>query len=267
MRTYILLVLSTALLAQEFDVASIKPSAPPDTTYTIGGVAYPPKSFRFTPGGGLQTVGSTLKDLIVLAYDVQAQIQGVPPWAAVDRYDVTAKAAEGEGDPAALTRDAERQKWTEGIRLRDARAARRAGSTALPSTWARTREFAIYELHVDRNGPKSDALKESNATSGTSFLGNQMIGKGGDMHDVALLLGSVLQKTVVDKTGLTGRYDFTLRWAAEQLSLVPGTPTADAEKSPSLFTALREQLGLRLTSTRGPLEVLVIDRAEKPSGN
>ena len=87
------------------------------------------------------------------------------------------------------------------------------------------------------------------------------------MHELVSLLASQLQQPVVDKTGLTGRYDFTLRWAAEQLSLVPGTPTADAEKSPSLFTALREQLGLRLTSTRGPLEVLVIDHAEKPSEN
>jgi uncharacterized protein (TIGR03435 family) len=216
------------------------------------------------PGGGLQTQGATLKDLVVLAYDVLPnQIQGGPPWAAVDRYDVTAKVTEGEGDPATLT-DAERQKWTERIRLRTRALLASRFSLAVHKE---TREFAIYELHVDKNGPKADALKESNATSGTSFLGNQIIGKGGDIHDVALILGSVLQKPVVDKTGLTGRYDFTLRWAAEQLSLVPGTPTGDQDKSPSIFTALREQLGLRLDSTRGPIEVLVIDQAEKPSEN
>jgi len=263
MRVYILLVLAMALHGQEFDVASIKPSPPPTVTYTIGGVAYPPKSFRFTPGGGLQTVGSTLKDLIVLAYDVQTQIQGVPPWAAVDRYDVTAKVAEGEGDPAALT-GAERQKWTERIRLRT-RAL--LASRFYLAVHKETREFAIYELHVDRNGPNEHALKQSNATSGISFLGNRMVANGGDMHELVSLLSSQLQKPVVDKTGLTGRYDFTLRWAAEQLSLVPGTPTGDADKSPSIFTALREQLGLRLDSTKGPLEVLVIDHAEKPSEN
>jgi uncharacterized protein (TIGR03435 family) len=264
MRVYILLVLATALHGQEFDVASIKSSPPPSVTYTIGGVAYPPKSFHFTPGGGLQTTGSTLRDLIVTAYDVRPdQIQGVPPWAAVDRYDVTAKMTEGEGDPATLT-DAERQKWAEGIRLRTRALLASRFNLAVHKE---TRELAIYELHVDKNGPKADALKESNATSGTSFLGNQMIGKGGDMRDVALTLGSVLQKTVVDKTGLRGKYDFTLRWATEQLSTVPGTPTADADKFPSIFTALREQLGLRLDSTKGPLEVLVIDRAEKPSEN
>jgi uncharacterized protein (TIGR03435 family) len=124
MRTCILLVLAAHLRGQEFDFASIKPSAPPSTYYTIGGVSYAPKSFRFTPGGGLQTAGSTLKDLIVLAYDLRpGQLQGGPPWAGVDRYDVTATMTEGEGDPANLT-DAERQKWTERHTPPDALAAR-----------------------------------------------------------------------------------------------------------------------------------------------
>jgi len=261
---YILLVLATVLHGQEFDVASIKPSPPPSVTYTIGGVAYAPKSFHFMPGGGLQTQGATLKDLVVLAYDVLPnRMQGGPPWAAVDRYDVTAKMIEGEGDPGTLT-GAERQKWTDRIRLRTRALLASRFNLAVHKE---TREFAMYELHVDKNGPKADALKESNATSGTSFLGNRMIGNGGDMHELVSLLSSQLQKPVVDKTGLTGKYDFTLRWSTEQLSLVAGTPTGDADKLPSIFTALREQLGLRLDSTRGPLEVLVIDRAERPSEN
>jgi uncharacterized protein (TIGR03435 family) len=259
-----LLVLSFSLLAQEFDVATIKLSGPPGVTYTIGGVSYAPKSFHFMPGGGLQTTGATLKDLIVLAYDVLPnQTQGGPPWAAVDRYDVTAKVTEGEGDPAALT-DPERKKWTERIRLRTrALLASRFNLTVHKET----RELAIYELHVDKNGPKADALKESTATLGTSFLGNQIIARGGDMHDLALLLTSQVQEPVVDKTGLTGRYDFMLRWSSDQLSPVPGTPTGNADTLPSVFTALRDQLGLRLYSTRGPVEVLVIDRAERPSDN
>ena len=248
MKIYIFLVLATALRGQEFDVATIKPSAPPSITYTIGGVPYAPKSFHFTPGGGLQTTGSTLKDLIVTAYDVRpAQIQGGPPWAAVDRYDVTAKVTEGEGDPATLT-EAERQKWNEGIRLRT-RAL--LASRFNLSVHKETRESAMYELHVDKNGPKADALKESSATSGIAFRG-YMLSNGGDMHELVSLLSSQLQKPAVDKTGLTGKYDFTLRWATEQLSLVPGTPTGDADKLPSIFTALREQLGLRLDSTGSP---------------
>jgi uncharacterized protein (TIGR03435 family) len=86
-RIYILLVLAAALPGQEFDVATIKPSPPPTVTYTIGGVSYAPKSFHFMPGGGLQTTGSTLKGLVVLAYDAALpnQIEGGPPWVTVDR--------------------------------------------------------------------------------------------------------------------------------------------------------------------------------------
>jgi bla regulator protein BlaR1 len=261
MKACILLLLVTALIGQEFDVATIKPSPPPTITYTIGGVAYAPKSFHFMPGGGLQTGGVTLKDLVVLAYDILPnRIEGGPPWAAVDRYDVTAKMT--DGDPATLT-DAERQKWTERIRLRTRALLASRFNLAVHKE---TREFAMYELHVDKNGPKADALKESNATLGISFRG-YIISNGGDMHELVSLLSSQLQKPVADKTGLTGKYDFTLRWATEQLSLVPGTPTGDPGNLPSIFTALREQLGLRLDSTRGPLEVLVIDRAEKPPEN
>jgi uncharacterized protein (TIGR03435 family) len=264
MRICIFLVLVTALRGQEFDVATIKPSPPPTVTYTIGGVAYAPKSFHFMSGGGLQTTGSTLKDLIVTAYDVHpTQIQGGPPWVAVDRYDVTTKMTEGEGDPATLA-DTERQKWTERIRLRTRALLASRFNLAVHKE---TRESAIYELHVDKNGPKADALKESSATFGISFRGNVMLSNGGDMHELVLLLSSQLQKPVVDKTGLTGKYDFTLRWATEQLSLVPGAATGEADKLPSIFTAMREQLGLRLDSTKDPIEVLVIDRADKPSEN
>ena len=260
----ILLVLATALQAQEFDVATIKPSPPPTVTYTIGGVAYALKGFHFMPGGGLQATGATLRDLVVLAYDLlPGQIQGGPPWAAADRYDVTAKVTESEGDPATLT-DAERKKWTERIRLRT--RALLAGRFNLASH-KETRESAIYELHVDKNGPRVEALKETDATLGISFRGNEILGNGGDMHELGLLLSSQVQKPVVDKTGLTGKYNFTLQWSPEQLSPVPGTPTGDADKSPSIFAALREQLGLRLDIARGALEVLVIDRVEKPSEN
>ena len=259
------LVLCSALLAQEFEIATIKPSAP-------GTIA---KSFHFTPGGGLQTTGSTLKDLIVHAYDIRAdQIQGGPPWVAVDRYDVTAKAAtEGEGLLATLTED-NRQKWTQLTRLRTRAILASRFNLAVHQE---TREFAIYELRVDKNGPKADGLKESNANLGTNFLGNVILGNGGDMHDLVMILGPLLQKPIVDKTELTDKYDFTLRWTPDQLlavprrpdlpSAVPRVPTGDLDKLPSIFTALREQLGLRLDSTKGALEVIVIDRAERPSDN
>ncbi len=250
------LVLCGALLAQEFDVATIKPTDP--NTFA--------KSFRYpTPGGGLQTLGSTLKDLIVIAYDVLPdRIQGGPPWTAVDRYDVTAKTlTEAGGDPATLTH-AERQKATELTRLRTRALLASRFNLAIHKE---TREFALFELHVDKNGPKADGLKESTSTPGGSFLGNVFVAKGNDMRDLSIMLASLLKEPVIDKTGLTGGYDFTLRWSPDELSAVPRTSTGDADKLPSIFTALREQLGLRLDRARGPLEVIVIDNADRPSAN
>jgi uncharacterized protein (TIGR03435 family) len=241
------LLLCSALLAQEFDVATIKPTAP-------GTIE---KGFHFTPGGGLQTLNATLNDLVVLAYDLlPGQIQGGPPWIAVDRFDVNAKVlTESESDP---------QKWTELTRLRTRALLASRFHLAFHKE---TREFAMYELRVDKSGPKA-GLVESNATGGVSFYGNVMVGKGGHtMHDLTMILPNLLQKPVVDKTGLTGGYDFTLRWSADELSLGAGKPAGDLDKSPSIFTALREQLGLRLDSVKGPLEMIVIDRAERPSDN
>ena len=132
---------------------------------------------------------------------------------AVDRYDVTAKAAtEGEGLLATLTED-NRQKWTQLTRLRTRALLASRFNLAVHQE---TREFAIYEiyeLHVDKNSPKADGLKKSNANLGTNFLGNVILGNGGDMHDLVMILGALLQKPKVDKTGLTDKYDFTLWWA------------------------------------------------------
>jgi uncharacterized protein (TIGR03435 family) len=239
MKICILLVLAAALCGQEFDVATIKPSAP-------GSIA---KSFHSTLGGGLETTGSTLRDLIVIAYDVVGvPIQGGPPWAAVDRYDVTAKVTEGEGDPAAL-RDAGRQTWNEGIRLRTSALLASRFNLAVHKE---TRELAMYELHVDRNGPKA-ALKETDLNLGISQMRwDEMVAKGAYMAGLVGILKNIVQKPLVDKTGLTGRYSYTLRWSPDQFSAVPGAPTGNPGNLPSIFTAVREQLGLRLDSTKGP---------------
>lgn len=255
MRTFklgALLLLSLTLDGQEFDVATIKP-APPGTIA---------KSFHSTPGGGLETTGTTLRDLMVIAYDlVGVPIQGGPAWAAAERFDVTAKVLSGERDTAGLTAAGH---WSEGIRLRTRALLASRFNLAVHKE---TRELAMYELHVDRNGPKA-ALKETTLNLGLSQRRwDEMTANGAYMVALVSMLSNIVQKPVVDKTGLTGRYRFTLRWAPDQLSGVPGTAAGDAGNLPSIFTAVREQLGLRLDSTKGPMEVIVIDRAEKPSAN
>jgi uncharacterized protein (TIGR03435 family) len=93
------------------------------------------------------------------------------------------------------------------------------------------------------------------------------------MSELATALSGRVQRTVVDRTGLTGPWDFTLTYTPEpsqipQGVLTPGSPPPPFDPNgPSLFTALQEQLGLKLESTRGPVEVLVIERVERPTEN
>ena len=85
---------------------------------------------------------------------------------------------------------------------------------------------------------------------------------------VSLLQRAVLDRPVVDKTGLTGRYDFDLEWAPDETQFGGEVPVAPADaQSPPFFTAIEQQLGLRLEATRGPIAALVVDGAERPSAN
>jgi bla regulator protein blaR1 len=255
MKLCILLVLAAALRGQIFDVATIKPSDPGSNA----------KLFQFMPGGELRTVGSTLRELIETAYDVrQVQIQEGPAWAARDRYDVTAKVvSEIEADPSTLG-DAERRKWTDRLRLRTRVLLADRFKLVVHRE---TRELPVYTLNIDKNGLKAYGLKESTSYRGISLRNGSMTGVGAAMVVLVSYLANVLQRPVIDRTGLIGRYDFTMKWTPEQTTPAPAAPALESSEPSSVFTALREQLGLRLDSARGPVEVLVIDRAEKPSEN
>jgi uncharacterized protein (TIGR03435 family) len=105
---------------------------------------------------------------------------------------------------------------------------------------------------------------------GRGTLKGQAVGLG----MLALNLSIELGRRVIDKTGLSGKYDFELKWTPTQPSAAPLSPPLQtpesalaADPGPSIFTALQEQLGLRLESEKGPVEVLVIDRVERPSKN
>jgi len=137
-----------------------------------------------------------------------------------------------------------------------------------------TKEQPVYALVVNKGGPK---LQESTEPRGLI----RKMGRGTlkaqavELGMLALNLSNELGRSVFDKTGLAGKYDFELKWAPSQDSAAQlGAPPQTAEfalpadpDGPSIFTALQEQLGLRLESGKGPVEVLVIDRAERPSKN
>jgi uncharacterized protein (TIGR03435 family) len=202
----------------------------------------------------------TLKLLIAAAYDLNPRtISGGPGWIESDHYDILA-VTPGEVRP---THD--EQMWM----LRTLLADR------FKLTFHREQKvFSIYELTVAKNGPK---LKASTAAPDDppaliSTVYPQRIvlpARNATMGDlVSLMQRAMLDRPVEDKTGLSGRYDFDLEWAPDETQFGGEVPAASAEApSAPLFSAIQQQLGLKLEATRGPVAALVVDKAERPSAN
>ena len=124
-----------------------------------------------------------------------------------------------------------------------------------------TRELSVFALVVAKGGPKLKVKAEGGGTAMNTKSGlgtSRLIGTSVSMELLAGYVGNRLDRIVLDKTGLSDRYDFTLDWAPDE---APDT------SAPSLVTALREQLRLRVESQKGPVDILVIDRIDKPSEN
>jgi bla regulator protein blaR1 len=224
-----------------FDVASIKPNAESRGMF-----------FRFLPGGGLSASGATLKNLISLAYGVREfLITSAPSWANTDRFDIDARMDTPPADESRSTAKRLATLLTDRFQLTFHRESR---------------EQPIYALTVAKGGPK---FQESTETKGGIRMGNALItAHGVGIGLLALNLSNLLGRRVVDKTGLTAKYDFELKWTPDPAQAdAGGFGGAPDPNAPSIFTALNEQLGLRLESERGPVEMFVIDRAEKPSEN
>jgi uncharacterized protein (TIGR03435 family) len=234
-----------------FDVATIKP-VDPDA-----------KAGRYIVMQGANRFvekAYTLKLLIAAAYDLNPRtISGGPGWIESDHYDIVA-VTPGEVRPSHDEQMSMlRSLLTDRFKL----------------TFHREQKvFSIYELEVAKNGPK---LKASTAPPDDppaliSTVYPQRIvmpARNATMSDFARLMQrAILDRPVVDKTGLTGRYDFDLEWAPDETQFGGEVPVAPAD-APSLplFSAIQQQLGLRLEATRGPVAALVVDKAERPSAN
>jgi len=226
--------------ALEFDVTSVKPSAP-------GG--------RWSSGidtmpGRIQGDRVTLKRCIMQAYDVGPhQVLGGPEWMATDRWRIEARASSPVEDDAVL------------MKMLRALLADRF-QLALHRE---TRRLPAYVLEVGRNGPKmerADGVDEDADMDG--WRGALTLkAKKTDMNSLAEVLGGRLDRPVVNRTELAGGYNFTLHWSPANGQV----EDADDAEDVSIFTAVAEQLGLRLKPAKEPVEVLVVDRAELPSAN
>jgi uncharacterized protein (TIGR03435 family) len=235
-----------------FEVATIKPVEPEARS---GRYIKMESSNRF--------VGKhyTLKLLIAAAYDLNPRtISGGPSWVNDDTYDI-----------AAVSPGAVQPNHDEQMTMLRALIAER-----FQLTYHREpKVFSIYSLSVAKGGPK---LKDSRLPADSlAVLGPavvypehvQLHASNATMTGfVSLLQRAVLDRPVVNNTGLAGRYDFVLDWAPDETQFGGGlpTPTTASTASP-LFVAIKEQLGLDLEATRGPVATLVIDNVQRPSAN
>jgi uncharacterized protein (TIGR03435 family) len=238
-RVVVLMLLAGATIVQTqgvaFEVASIRPAKPGTR----------PSLFT-AENGTLRVAGYSLKSLVQMGWSVREfQVVGGPAWVSSDGFDIAAK-----GDSSAT--DAQLRLMIQAL------LADRFQLRLRPDI----RELPIYALVVGKEGhklrPPTDALPPS-LNSGPGHIVAQKI----SILNLARLLAPGLDRPVIDRTNLTGRFDFTLEWALEPS---PEAPVANTS-APSMFTAVQEQLGLKLEAQRGPVEVLVIDSAERPSEN
>ena len=241
-RNLIAVCLTATLHAQTFNAASIKQSEPGNLNGS---------TFEYQTGGALRVRNGTLRGLIESAYDIRDfQIVGGPGWLNTDQFDVLARSESAESpSPRADEMKTTRLKLQALLAARFKLVVRHE-----------TREMQEYVLGVDKDGTKLVAEKTTAQNSGIQSTCGHMIGTRATMANLTLYLSRQLRRPVLDATRLTERYNFQLSWTPEL------APCADsAENAPSLFTALQEQLGLELESTKGPVDVVVVDRAERPT--
>ena len=237
----------------EFAVATIKPTRPDA-----------PRGGYGIRGEEVTTTAVTVSWMIKLAFNVHAhQISGGPSWIDSERYDTVGK----PDIPGQPNRD--QMKLMVQKLLVDRFQLR---------FHTEKKELPVYAMVVAKGGPKiTVSAGDPNDFPGIGF-GREpgvlsLIGRNTGLNGVANgLQSNILDKPVVDKTGLTGRYDFTLRWTPDagqwaNFGIAPTTNPNDLEAPPDIFTAFEQQLGLKLQPTKALVDVMVIDRIERPSPN
>jgi uncharacterized protein (TIGR03435 family) len=232
-------------------VASIKPARPDEQG----------RAFRVN-GRQFSTVNTSLNDIITFSFDLHPrQISGGPGWMASDKYDILAE-PDGEGQPNS-------EQWKTMVR--------KLMADRFKLVFHREkRELSVYAIVVGKNGPKlTKSTGDPNGLPSLFFRGlGDLPAMNANMSDLAdLMQRAVLDRPVVDQTRITGRFDFTLKWTPDETQFAslggvrPSSSAENADAPPDLFTALQEQLGLKLEPTKAPVDVLVIDHVEPPSPN
>jgi uncharacterized protein (TIGR03435 family) len=234
----------------KFEVATIKPSNPDGHGQGFD-----------IQGRHVKTMKTTVNNLITFAYGLHArQIVGGPEWLDIERFDV-----DGVPDVAGTPNLKQFRMLIQSLLADRFKLGFHHDQ----------RDLSVYALTVGKNGPRlTESVRKPND------LPDFSIGKLGvlkvvnvTMRDFCIgMQAVVMDKPVVDQTGLTGRYDFALTWTPDQSQFFQmGTripaPKDEPNAPPGLYTAIQEQLGLKLQATKASADVMVIDRLERPSEN
>jgi uncharacterized protein (TIGR03435 family) len=241
-----LIALAACIQAQPtFDAASVKPANP----------AARGASLEILPGGNLAATNVSLRALLKEAYGIRDfQIASAPSWIDSERFDIQARSSDAGGDKQVR------------LMLQSLLADRFKLLAHRES-----RDLQAYVLTVAKNGSKLTAaaqhpegasgvrIRGSGRLTGTQATTGQLAQALSDIH----LNGStILDRPVLDLTGLSGTYDFTLEWTPD----LAASDSTD-RSGPSIFTAVQEQLGLKLEKQKAPVDIFVIDHVEKPAEN
>lgn len=239
-----------------YDVVSVRVNASGSAKVSINPTA---DSFAAT--------NVSLGMLLANAYGLrEEQIFGLPGWARSVRFDVVAKMSDTDAATLKLQTWPQRRKYLADMLVERFHLATHTDDKILP----------IYDLMLARGGPKfkESAPAKADADTGppniSQMRGNMMAtnrflnGIAVPVATLATALSGLVGRDVVDKTGCADVYDFSMKWVPEQ---APSGPPGDADVASAIFTALQEQLGLKLVASKGPVHTLVVDHIEMPTAN
>jgi uncharacterized protein (TIGR03435 family) len=238
-------VVAHAQPAQTLEVASVKPSRNNTADSNIDSVR-----------GRLSATNITVKELIRLGYGVKDYQMGrTPGWVDSERFDIAAKISSGADNNLDEEKSLVRELLAERFQL---------------ATHHETKQMALSLLVVAKDGPKltphNDAAVKTRGGCG------RLVGRRVTIDALAAMLSRQLDHEVVNRTGVAGEYDVQLNFIPDAgpcrvADGQPGATPVDTQALPSIYSALQEQLGLKLEAAKGPVEILVIDRVARPNGN
>lgn len=237
-----------------YDIVSVKPSKSTTGHWSINARA-----------ATLQAENMPLTMLVANAYGVrESQVSGLPDWAKRAAYDINAKVL----DPAPGLDERK-------LSVEDSNSEYRAKLQSILrdrfgiQAHQETKIAPVYVLSIVKSGATLKETPKESARRGimTTFNHHEVKAEGVPIANLVLMLTDETSRNVIDKTALTGEYDFDLKWTPDDARLAPSDNAAAADPPPGLFSALIEQLGLKLTPDKAPVTMLLVDRIEMPEAN